>query len=101
MTSVVIKESEQHVTLCLPAKLDNNLQMEFQHCYRNRPSGPGISYEIDFQEVHNIDSSVLGMLLLMRNYCGEEEADIQLINCSPIVKKILHMTRFNTMFRIG
>jgi len=99
MSSIVVKESEQHVVLYLPAEIDNRLQQEFLECYRSRPSS--ISYEIDLQAVNTIDSSVLGMLLLMRSYCGEDEADIQLTNCTPLVKKVLNMTWLNTMFRIS
>jgi len=97
---IVVEETEQCITLRLPAEIDYKLQQEFRKCYRNRPTDSSLSYEIDFQEVPSIDSSALGMLLLLRSHCGEDNSDIHLINCNATIKNILRITRFDTMFNV-
>ncbi|CAK0738112.1 HptB-dependent secretion and biofilm anti anti-sigma factor [Gammaproteobacteria bacterium] len=97
---IVVEETDRGVKLRLPAEVDYKLQQEFRKCYRDRPAGPGVSYEIDFQAVISIDSSALGMLLLLRSHCGDDDSDIHLINCNPTIKRVFKIARFNTMFNV-
>ncbi|MBF0416311.1 MAG: STAS domain-containing protein [Magnetococcales bacterium] len=96
---VTLSESDGWVTLQLPAEFDFKMHKELRACYCNRP--PEQRYRIDFKEVTRIDSSTLGMLLLMRSYCGDDRARIQLINCNPKVKGLLNTATFYNYFPIS
>ena len=96
---IVTEESDSRILLHLPEEFNFKTNMAFQECYRHRD--PGKSYAIDFQQVTSFDSSALGMLLLMRDHCGGDKADIHLINCNPRVKKILETAMFSTYFHIA
>ena len=47
------------------------------------------------------DSSALGMLLLLRDHEGGEDACISVINTSPDVRKILAISNFEKLFDIS
>jgi anti-anti-sigma factor len=51
--------------------------------------------------VNFLDSSALGMLLLLRDHAGGEHARIRLVNCSSDVRKILTISNFSKLFHIG
>lgn len=57
-------------------------------------------FVLDFSAVESIDSSALGMLLLLRDYAGEEESNIELTMCSPDIKNILEISNFQKLFTI-
>ncbi|NIP95346.1 MAG: STAS domain-containing protein, partial [Akkermansiaceae bacterium] len=55
---------------------------------------------IDMAEVEYMDSAALGMLLLLRECHGGEEARIRIINCKEGPKKILAISNFHRLFDI-
>ncbi len=52
---------------------------------------------IDFASTTYLDSSALGMMLLLR----DEVQDIQIRNCSPDVRKVLEIANFHRLFEIN
>lgn len=58
-------------------------------------------YVVNLQGTTYMDSSALGMLLLLRDHAGGDEADIRLLNCSPDVRKILSVSNFEQLFVIA
>ncbi|MBF0154506.1 MAG: STAS domain-containing protein [Magnetococcales bacterium] len=96
---IVVEESHNQVILRLPTEFNFKLHQEFRKCYQHRPSG--LTYIIDFQDVTCFDSSALGMLLLLRSHCGDERADIHLVNCSAHIGRILATARFDSYFHIA
>jgi len=47
-----------------------------------------------------LDSSALGMLLLLREHAGGESSNIRISKASPEVKKILEVANFEKLFNI-
>ncbi|MBF0127939.1 MAG: STAS domain-containing protein [Magnetococcales bacterium] len=95
---IVTNVSHSTVSVRLPTEFNFKMHREFRDLYVHR--SPRISYEIDFQGVTHFDSSALGMLLLMRNHCGDDQANISLINCNPRIMLILKTATFDNYFRI-
>ncbi|HAT51497.1 MAG: STAS domain-containing protein [Nitrospirae bacterium] len=91
-----LEESFLRVVMWLPESFDFRLRREFLMIYQNRP--PETFYKIDFRAVTSIDSSALGMLLLMRSYCGEGNARIRLVHCNERIRKILKTALFDEYF---
>ncbi|MBF0527285.1 MAG: STAS domain-containing protein, partial [Deltaproteobacteria bacterium] len=56
---------------------------------------------VDLAAVDYIDSSALGMLLILREKAGGEKADISLLNCSPDVRRSIEHVHFDKMFHLG
>ncbi len=47
-----------------------------------------------------LDSSALGMLLLLRDHAGGDAAEVRIVNCNPDVRKILTISNFEQLFEI-
>ncbi|QUX92813.1 anti-anti-sigma factor [Marinomonas sp. A3A] len=58
------------------------------------------SYEINLAEVSYLDSSALGMLLLLRDHAGAEKAQIRLVHVNSAVIDILKIANFHRLFDI-
>jgi anti-anti-sigma factor len=95
ITSTVSADGNQ-VTIFIQGRFDFSSHQEFRAAYEQLPKMPlqyleGTSY---------LDSSALGMLLLLRDHAGGDKADIHIVNCSPDVKKILTISNFEQLFTI-
>jgi len=58
-------------------------------------------FRLDFKEVTAMDSSALGMLLLLREKVGEDQArKIVLFNVSKPVMAVLEIAKFDQLFTV-
>jgi anti-anti-sigma regulatory factor len=56
--------------------------------------------DIDFQYTTHMDSSALGMLLLLRDHISTKRTQIRLKHTTGVVHSTLMLTRFNELFEI-
>ena len=56
------------------------------------------SIVIDLQGTDYVDSSALGMLLVLRDKLGENQQAIKIVNAKPEVKKIFQIASFDKLF---
>lgn len=57
-------------------------------------------YVIDLANTTYLDSSALGMLLLLRDYAGGDSSRISIRNCNSDVRRILSVSNFEQLFAI-
>ena len=57
-------------------------------------------FVIDMRATTYLDSSALGMLLLLRDHAGGDHAKVSIINCNEDVRKILTISNFEQLFDI-
>ena len=95
-----VSEDGKSVTIAVSGKFDFQLYDEFRSAYVDT-QGSGIQYIVDLSGTDYLDSSALGMLLLLREHAGGEGAKIDITNSSPDVKKILDVANFGKLFSIG
>ncbi len=55
---------------------------------------------IDLSATSYMDSSALGMLLVLRERAGGDQADISLMGMNPTIIDILSVSRFKTLFHL-
>lgn len=72
---------------------------EFRSCYEGAHSDLE-GYEVNLRKAEYLDSSALGMLLVLRDFAGGDKATITISNCSPEVKKIFAISSFEKLFSI-
>ena len=92
-----LSEDKKVLTLTLLGKFDYTWHQEFQAAYENL-SPPPEKVIMDVLEVISLDSSALGMLLLLRKFCGDDNADIKLINAKPDIYTLMHSCKFDELF---
>ena len=97
--STTVSETGDQVTIAVAGKFDFQLYDEFRASYADT-AGSGIRYVVDLAETDYLDSSALGMLLLLREHAGGETSDIEISQASPEVKKILDVANFGKLFKI-
>lgn len=86
------------VTIRIDGRFDFSLHREFRDAYRNHPGD--YHYRIDLGSTEYLDSSALGMLLLLREHAGGDRASVELTGARPEVRKLLEVARFDQLFRI-
>lgn len=86
------------VDIKITGRFDFNAHHDFRNIYRNEKSDA--TYSIDMSGTEYIDSSALGMLLLLREHAGNESAKISIKGCNEDIKKIFAISNFEKLFAI-
>jgi len=90
--------SGDSVKIKITGRFDFNAHHDFRNIYRNEKSNA--EYVIDMSGTEYIDSSALGMLLLLREHAGNETAKISISGCNSDIKKIFAISNFEKLFAI-
>ena len=89
----------EELVISIEGRFDFSAHQEFRDSYERVPSEPN-SYVVDLNRTTYLDSSALGMLLLLRDHAGGDSAAIKIVNCNQDVKKILTISNFEQLFKI-
>ncbi|MGO3999801.1 MULTISPECIES: STAS domain-containing protein [Pseudomonas] len=89
------------LTIAIKGRFDFAKHQELRASYETIDRCPGSSVVVDLKDVTYLDSSALGMLLLLRDHAGGGESDVCLINSSSNVRKILAISNFDKLFDIS
>lgn len=87
------------LTISIEGRFDFSAHQDFRRCYESLERTPA-AYCVDMRETTYLDSSALGMLLLLRDHAGGDTSTVKIVNCSPDVKKILTISNFEQLFTI-
>lgn len=85
------------LTLQLGERFDFSIHRDFHDACLGGDK-PARSYIIDLNEVTRMDSSALGMLLLLREHAGADRADIRIVNASDELRGTLRVAGFDKLF---
>lgn len=92
-------EDGRVLTIRIEGRFDFSSHQSFRDAYEQ--AGPGVEqYIVDLSETTYLDSSALGMLLLLRDYAGGDGPAIRICNCSRDVRRILSISNFEQLFDI-
>jgi anti-anti-sigma factor len=94
----VLSEDSSVLTIAIEGRFDFAAHQEFRSAYE-KAGTPG-TYIVDLRKTTYLDSSALGMLLLLRDHAGGDNAQISLINVTADVKKILAISNFDKLFTV-
>ncbi|WP_397454321.1 STAS domain-containing protein [Pseudomonas versuta] len=86
------------LTIAIKGRFDFAKHQEFRDAYEK--FGPDTEYVVDLKEATYVDSSALGMLLLLRDHAGGDSSEIRVINSNPDVLKIFNISNFDKLFDI-
>lgn len=87
------------LTISTEGRFDFSAHQAFRDSYEKLTPTPQ-EIIIDMQKTTYLDSSALGMLLLLRDHAGGDMANISLKNCNEDVQKILTISNFEQLFSI-
>lgn len=88
------------LTIKVRGRFDFSKHQEFRDAYERQDYHPK-SVVVDLQDTTYLDSSALGMLLLLRDHAGGDQSDVRVVNASDDVRKILAISNFGNLFDIN
>ena len=98
--AVTASTNGSEITIKVSGRFDFSSHQEFRQIYEGA-SADVKSYVVDMSEATYLDSSALGMLLLLRDHAGGDNSDIKIVQCNEDVKKILTISNFGQLFEIS
>ena len=98
--SYSVSADGEALTISVDGRFDFSSHQEFRRAYEDQPV-VAKTYTVDLQATSYLDSSALGMLLLLKDFAGGDEAVVNIINCNSDVKKILSISNFEQLFSIS
>ena len=89
----------KELRITIQGRFDFEMHQEFRGAYRDT-RGAGMRYVVDLSRTEYMDSSALGMLLLLREHAGGESANVHITGASEGVRKVLDIANFGRLFTI-
>jgi len=91
--------NNNELTVEIEGRFDFSAHQEFRDAYESADSSVS-HYVIDMSKATYLDSSALGMLLLLRDHAGGDSANVRITKCNQDVRKILTISNFEQLFTI-
>lgn len=87
------------LTIRVDGRFDFSAHQEFREAYEAVTDDIS-QFVVDLGSTSYLDSSALGMLLLLRDHAGGDTAQVKIVNCNDDVRKILTISNFEQLFTI-
>ncbi len=97
---LIFSQDGKKLTIKIKGRFDFGKHQEFRDAYERQPRRPD-SVVVDLKDTTYLDSSALGMLLLLRDHAGGDESDVRVVHASSDVRKILAISNFEKLFDIS
>ncbi len=95
-----ISSDEKTVTIRIDGRFDFSYQKEFREAYRSNCTS-GQLFQVELARTEYMDSSALGMLLLLKEHADDCKGKVILNKPSEGIRKILDMANFKHQFEIN
>lgn len=92
-------DADDTVSVKISGRFDFSVYQDLRNAYMQSPC-PDRKFIIDLSDAEYMDSSALGMLLLLREYVGGERSSVKISGGNPAIKKVLEMANFARLFDI-
>lgn len=94
-----LAEDGKTLVIRIEGRFDFSTHKAFRDSYEH--ANPKVTnYVVDLSDTTYLDSSALGMLLLLRDHAGGDSARISIENCNSDVRRILSISNFEQLFAI-
>lgn len=98
--SQVVSTDGKKVHINITGRFDYRLSQDFRDSYQKVPGQDGVSYHIDLSDANYMDSSALGMLLLLREHAKCHDGTVYIERPSKQIEDILKVANFEQLFSI-
>lgn len=95
-----VSDSGRDLAIHVNGQFNFSVYQDFRASY-TRGLQPGMTIEINLDGTEYMDSSALGMLLLLRERALSEGAAVRITHCSPGIRKIFNIANFERLFEIS
>jgi len=100
--SIITEKSEdsKQVTIKIDGRFDFGSHHDFRDAYRGANEA-GTEFVLDMSKTEYMDSSALGMILLLKEHSGTLGGDIKIVNATSEIRNILEIANFDKLFSIS
>ncbi|MEW5007808.1 MAG: STAS domain-containing protein [Cycloclasticus sp.] len=98
--SISSQTTDNKLTISISGRFDFGIHKEFRSAI-DSINKQTVHVFVDLRTTEYVDSSALGMLLLLKNKMNDHKDSISLINAKPDVKKILEIANFGQLFTLN
>lgn len=92
--------TEGRAVIQLQGRFDFNSHRDFREAIDAVLASPATGIVVDFGGVEYLDSSALGMLLMLRDRAKGAAREVSLASCRGAVKQILDIANFGKLFTV-
>ena len=96
-----VSSDGKKVHINISGRFDYKLSQEFRDSYRRVLGQDSVSYYVDLSDASYMDSSALGMLLLLREHAKCRGGSVFLERPSEQIDNILKVANFEQLFTIN
>lgn len=96
-----VSSDGKKVHISITGRFDYKVSQEFRDAYRHVPGQDGVAYYVNLSDASYMDSSALGMLLLLREHAKCRSGTVILEQPSKQVDDILKVANFEQLFTIN
>ena len=95
-----LDQDSGQLVISVDGRFDYSLHRDFRACYEH-VSVEGIQLVLDLSNAEYMDSSALGMMLLLKEHAEKSQAEALTIRKpSPAILKILEIANFDKLLKI-
>ncbi len=87
--------------LSVSGRFDYKISREFRDAYKQDANHKGITYYVNLNDTSYLDSSALGILLLLREYANNNGSKVIIEQPGGIVNYVLQVANFEKLFTIN
>ncbi|MGQ9658846.1 MAG: STAS domain-containing protein [Thermochromatium sp.] len=87
------------VTISIDGRFDFTQHKEFRSAYKDIAPG-SMRFVVDLTRASYLDSSALGMLLLLREHVGGDPNSVRITGSSEEVRRVLKIANFDRLFQL-
>jgi len=98
--SINVSGDNKTATIKINGRFDFSLHNEFRKSYKDVVLQSG-QYVVDLAGTDYLDSSALGMLLLLKEHADSQTSTVLLSGYSDEIKEILTIASFDKIFTLG
>ncbi len=98
--SMTVNSDNKAATMKVIGRFDFSLHNDFRKAYKDISINAG-QYVVDLSGTEYLDSSALGMLLLLKEHAESHSSQVKLTGYSDEIKEILTIASFDKIFTLG
>ncbi len=94
-------DQEKHqVVIAIDGRFDFSQHKAFREAYKDRDAN-STRFVVDLSQASYLDSSALGMLLLLREFTGSDSSRVSIVGASDAVGRVLKIANFDKLFTVA
>lgn len=98
--SIVVDRQVDETIILLHGRFNHETHVEFKELVRSLKDQGAVGATVELGAVKEMDSSALGLLLLLRDALGGKGAQIRIRGASGAIRRILEIANFQRFFFI-